>query len=125
MLRIRSAEVVAIMLRCGAFTPRSQRGRYADPSIDIAPAAAGAMLRIRSAESSPSCYGAALTLKLASGFERQADILLRERRLSGVGAAQIVELVDPHPFLERCLRREAVEQHREPPGHARRGPHAT
>ena len=66
-----------------------------------------------------------VALKLASGFERQADILLRQRRLSGVGAAQIVELVDPHPFLERFLRREAVEQHREPPGHARRGPHAT
>ena len=29
--------------------------------------------------------------KLASGFERQADILLRHRRLSGVGAAQIIE----------------------------------
>jgi hypothetical protein len=53
------------------------------------------------AKRNPGCYGEigdrALSRlprdasKLASGFERQADILLRQRRLSGVGAAQIIE----------------------------------
>jgi hypothetical protein len=62
--------------------------------------------------------------KTPSRLERQTDILLRQRRLGVLGPAQIVELVEPHPFLERCLIREAVEQHRQPPGYAGRRPHA-
>src|SRR6478752_732420 len=58
-----------------------------------------------------------------SRLERQTDILLRQRRLSMLGSAQIVELVESHPFLERRFVREAVQQHRQPPGYAGGRPH--
>ena len=56
-----------------------------------------------------------------SFFKRQTDILLRQRRLGVLGGVQIIELVQPHLFLERRLTGKAVQEHRQPPGHARGG----
>jgi hypothetical protein len=59
-----------------------------------------------------------------SRFKRQSDILLRQRSLRVLGGVKIVELVQPHLFLERSLAGKAVQQHRQPPGHARGPPYA-
>src|SRR5262249_4751192 len=40
-------------------------------------------------------------------------------------ACKIVELVQPHLLFERGLAGKSVQQHRQPPGHARCAPHAT
>jgi hypothetical protein len=42
-----------------------------------------------------------------------------------LGGEQVIELVEPHLLLERRLVREAVQQHGQPPRHARGAPHPT
>src|ERR1700730_1711463 len=44
------------------------------------------------------------------------------RKLGGV---QIIELINPHLFFEGCLRGKTVQEHCQPPGHARSAPDAT
>jgi len=44
-------------------------------------------------------------------FERQTAILLGERRLGMFGCQQIIELIEPHLFLERRFAGKAVQQH--------------
>src|SRR5580692_3134652 len=72
----------------------------------------------------PASLAGILPLRNPSRLERQTDILLRQRRLGMLGCAQIVELVESHPFLERRLVWEAVQQRRQPPGYAGGRPHA-
>src|SRR5579871_5049235 len=62
---------------------------------------------------------------LRSCLERQPGILLRQRRLSVFGSAQIIELAQAHLFLEWRLVRRAVQEHRQPPRHAHGAPDAT
>jgi hypothetical protein len=51
-------------------------------------------------------------LTFQSCFKRQPYILLRQRCLRMLGGTQIVELIEPHPFIERRLGGKAMKERR-------------